>query len=255
VSVSAGFAQVLENPPLIEPEKYTGRFLYKYRTAGHWERLRDILLKHELYFPTAEELNDPREARPTIHPRSSAEFGAMLRRYAPTSPGETPENYRRTQDDLEHSISRLENRFLVRKLEEHLYNQMKHHRVFSFGTHPDNPELWRRYADHHRGYCLEFRNDPPIAGFAFVVRYQNRIELDVMNGVNNWFLCYKTKKWEFEEEVRVLGGRTPDPVRLMPELLSRIILGKRISESSARYIRGLAAQRIPALPVIAESEL
>ena len=39
---------------------------YKYRSGEHLERLEQILLRHELYFPTAKELNDPAGCRPRV---------------------------------------------------------------------------------------------------------------------------------------------------------------------------------------------
>jgi hypothetical protein len=51
---------------LCAPRRYTGEFMYKYRTVERLDWLEQIVLQNLLYFPTARELNDPEEARPPL---------------------------------------------------------------------------------------------------------------------------------------------------------------------------------------------
>src|SRR5438132_523886 len=64
--------------------------LYKYQSAEHFDRLRHLLLNHELYFPTVTALNDPADCRPRLvstSPRHLTRF--LIRVWARNHPEAT----------------------------------------------------------------------------------------------------------------------------------------------------------------------
>jgi hypothetical protein len=65
-----------------------------------------------------------------------------------------------------------------------------------------------------------------------------------------WFFC-KRSEWSNEEEVRlVLPRRKEFKVKIDPRWLTRLILGKDMSQHHQQTIRGWAKQRTPELAVV-----
>ena len=63
---------------MFEPRKATCPYLYKYSNADHLDWLRDILLKHAVYFPSHSELNDPRDGWPQFKNLSDNQVTGFL---------------------------------------------------------------------------------------------------------------------------------------------------------------------------------
>ena len=114
--------------------------------------------------------------------------------------------------------------------------------------------LWALYADRHQGYCLEFENVGPLFRNAKDVNYRDSKEMAILAtdpGLEDgdFFFC-KTLEWQCEDEVRLLFPRNlGDKVRFNPEWLTRIILGKAMSEENRTKIRAWANERKPKLTV------
>jgi hypothetical protein len=61
----------------------------------------------------------------------------------------------------------------------------------------------------------------------------------------------KRPEWSDEEEVRLIGTRGIEPqVKIEPQWLTRIILGKNMSDGNRQQIRVWAKQREPELLVV-----
>jgi len=243
---------------LLPPRKASSRFLYKFRSIRRLEWLPAILLRNELYFPTALELNDPDEARPKVVSAPLRAEAEKFRRYVPIDPTLSDAGYHARWNGLMKHISQVGDLQLLEMQEKALHRHLVQNRLFSLTKRPDNLHLWQEYADNHTGYCLEFRNQGPVFSKAFEVRYQDRIEIDVADEakVNPWFYFYKTPKWKEEEEVRICMQRDENPiVTFQPRLLTRIILGNRISVEHEDVICGLVAQRQERLLIVRESDV
>jgi hypothetical protein len=112
--------------------------------------------------------------------------------------------------------------------------------------------LWGTYAASHTGYCLEFANTGPLFDYAREVTYG---EYEV--GVYDWelrtgsfFFC-KAPGWSYEEEVRlVLPRNQGSKVKISPDWLTRIILGKAMTTANHELIQKWAKQRTPELAVV-----
>jgi hypothetical protein len=119
----------------------------------------------------------------------------------------------------------------------------------------DMGNLWALYADDHRGYCLEFQNVGPMFQQAHDVNYLDLKDMEIQitdpSLLSGHFLFCKSREWNCEDEVRLVlsrkDGRTK--VKFDPAWLTRIILGKAMSEENKSKIRLWAKERSPELAV------
>ena len=119
----------------------------------------------------------------------------------------------------------------------------------------DMGNLWALYADGHRGYCLEFENVGPLFEHAKDVSYLDLKDMEISvtspDVRKGHFLYCKTRDWECEKEVRLVlpskDGRSKVPFN--PLWLTRIILGKAMSDENKNKIRQWAKERKPELAV------
>ena len=100
-----------------------------------------------------------------------------------------------------------------------------------------NPLMWSHYADSHKGFCIVF--DPLIAGL-FPVKYV-KIRPDKFDSHKT--LTSKGEVWEYENEYRFIGAKSPSDVgrveyangefflKFYPDDIKGIVIGCRASES------------------------
>jgi hypothetical protein len=140
------------------------------------------------------------------------------------------------------------------ELSKILNSQMEQFRVYSLSKRFDNLSLWAKYAADHSGYCLEFANEGPLfAEHVMEVVYGEYAPFDVNDSKNRsaGFLVSKRQEWSNEEEVRLICARGFGPlVKIEPQWLTRIILGKNMSPQNQKQIREWAKKRHPELLVV-----
>ena len=106
------------------------------------------------------------------------------------------------------------------------------------------------------GLLLGFRNEEPF-GQIFEVRYDD-VALDItgLERSQPYFLFYKTKLWEIEEEVRMIMQQGSDSrLSFDPERLTRVILGRDIAPTDAAAIRAWVGLRKLPLSVLSEDDI
>ena len=143
----------------------------------------------------------------------------------------------------------------IRGLRGSLDPLLQRFRIYSLSERPNNSHMWRNYAGNHTGYCMEFQNKEPL-GPIFEMRYANGLALDITgpDRFEPYFLFYKTKRWENEEELRMIAQQGADSNALFdPQRLTRIILGRSISEQYGAIIRQWAGLRKVPLCVVSEA--
>jgi hypothetical protein len=239
---------------LIEPRRYNGQFVYKYRTVEHLHWLEEIALQNLLYFPTARELNDPEEARP---PLTASSINALIDKIADhaiqSRPHLTNRGLAYHAQVIDYSVRRFGEGLVLSRMRETLEPLLTRFRIYSLSKRADNSHLWAEYAARHTGYCLEFRTAG--LGQVFEVRYEDDIAVDITDSkqLEPYFLFYKTKKWRREDEVRMIKQQVSEAHSTFdPTALTRIVLGRNIAPSDERGIRAIAERRIPPLPVVSE---
>lgn len=181
--------------------------VFKYRGGGDDIQRRDIrsLARNQIYAAGFDSLNDLFESRFEIDGESfrvarllgTIGFGAYGRK-----------------------LAKADSEF-VQALSEFALNAKKFG-VYSLSTSAIDEILWAHYADSHRGFCLEFELEELLAyklenQGVFEVKYQNDVPMvnlrDFLNMENpnapllQKFIGTKSKRWEYEREIRVVTGQ------------------------------------------------
>lgn len=202
-------------------------------------------MRHELYFPTPRQLNDPADGKPKLAKCSLDQIANfLLAKFIDNNPGLSPQDYEREANVIAYNAPRFGTDVLLREMAKTLNLELDNFHIYSLSKRYDNMSLWANYAANHTGYCLEFANDGLFA-FAFEVVYEDTVIVDITDQaqVNANFFYYKSKDWRNEEEIRILAPRSSQAIiRFDPHLLTRIILGKNMSEHHRTIIQGLAQQ-------------
>ena len=240
---------------VFNPTKASGSHFYRYQSAEHLDWLRPIILDHQLYLPTVAQLNDPTDCRPKIKPMSEEEMVTFLRNdYIRRNPVLALDLLQKHESTIRTSIQIHGLEWFQRELSKILNAQMEHFRVYSLSKRFDNLSLWAKYAAGHTGYCLEFANEGPLFGeHVMEIVYGEYAPFDVNDSRNRsaGFLVCKRSEWSNEEEVRLIRARGSGPlVKIEPQWLTRLILGKNMSPENQKQIREWAKQRAPELVVV-----
>ncbi len=240
---------------LPKPLKATATHFYKYsglQDSDHVEWLKSLIVGNEIYLPTLSQLNDPADGRPVLKPLSEDKMFDFLFN-AGRDPKWTLQQQVHEIWGLRCNIRRHGVEVLHRQMTELLNKELETYRVYSMSKRFNNMALWAKYADEHRGYCLEFANFGPLFEKCVEVIYGDSIPMDVTNPEErrSYFLYCKRPDWSNEEEVRVVRmRRSVGHDKIQPEWLTRIILGKAISPEHEAMIRQWSEQRQPPLTVV-----
>ena len=122
-------------------------------------------------------------------------------------------------------------------------------------THPnqkDNILMWSHYANHHTGFCLEFKTANVFFGKAMPLERYYSAERPCVNFIEPLepkivdALLTKAKGWEYEEEWRIFDHeKGPGTQTYPPEALKSVILGCRISPENRIRITQWCRARNP----------
>lgn len=236
------------------PAKATGSHFYRYSSADHLEWLKEIILKHELCLPSLNELNDPADGRPKLASLSEEQMiRFLLSDVVQRNPTWSLEKLVHEAAVIRYNVRLHGTEVLLRQMSQLLNSELEGYRIYSLSKRADNPALWAKYAGNHTGYCLEFKNEGPLFACAKEVTYGDATEMDLQNREHRsgyWFFR-KRQEWSNEEEVRlVLLRGKGSKVKIEPQWLTRLILGKNMTEAHRKTIREWAKERQPELTVV-----
>ena len=246
---------LLRRRPRVRPLPKSVKHFYRYSAAGseRLEWLKPLILDHHIYAPTAKQLNDLQEARPLFARISDRRLGDFFKRmYRENNPGASAADYTRMAAETDWMIAHAGPELRQRTI-AYFYSLTENTRVFSMSGRWNNMALWAKYADNHRGYCLEFRRQGLFTAAQGVI-YSNRYRFDLANpfhATSDWFFC-KSSEWTNEEEIRLVLARAMGGpyFRIEPQWLSRVILGKEMPSKEREQIRAWAMLRRPMLEVV-----
>jgi hypothetical protein len=239
------------------PRKSTASHFYKYSSTANLGWLKDILHKHEIYLPNLAELNDDNDGLPHLAMQTEEEMAKFLSsKLAERNPTMSLGALEREAEVIRFNV-RLHGPAalhpdMVRLLDE----ELRDFRIYSMTRRYDMGNLWALYANGHRGYCLEFQNVGPLFEHAKDVNYLDRKDMEISISdpelTKAYFLFCKTREWSCEEEVRLVLSRKDGrkKVAFDPAWLTRIILGKTMSEDDRNTIRLWAREREPELTLV-----
>ena len=123
-------------------------------------------------------------------------------------------------------------------VEEQVQNFLKTRGVSCFAERPDNLLMWSHYADHHRGFCLEFRTDlEPLNTKTRQVKYSSSMPQFTLtrmlcDGDYEEVLdlyCTKAKEWEYEREWRGLHKQAGTAYTYDSKALTGVYIGAKAS--------------------------
>jgi hypothetical protein len=243
----------MNQAPLPEAQRWSGPHLYKYGSVVDW--LEELIVRHTLHVPTVNELNDPNDSRPRVRVLNHREVVRFLTRARvqekPELAGFVPELTARMTELCSTVDMDAQFRWAIEKMDADLASRW----VYSMSTRWDNLKMWAQYANNHKGYCLEFLNDPNdrLFGMARAVIYDDSYELDLLRDEHSspvWYI-FKHPDWRCEQEVRIVLPRKfgGPKFALSPSILTRVILGRNMPPDDAERIRVWGASRKPPLPV------
>lgn len=244
--------------PLPIPRKSIASHFYKYSGPANLGWLKDILHRHEIYLPNLAQLNDDNDGLPHLAMQSEEEMANFLcDRFQRANPNMSPQEFGQNEQIIRFNVRLHGPAALHPNIVRLLDEQFKDFRIYSMTKRYDMGNLWALYADGHRGYCLEFQNVGPLFENAKDVTYLELKDMEIPitdPGISQGhFLFCKTREWRCEEEVRLvlprIDGRSEIPIN-NPAWLTRIILGKAMSEENKNTIRAWAKERQPELTVV-----
>jgi hypothetical protein len=243
--------------PLPIPRKSTAPYFYKYTGPANLGWLREILHQHEIYLPDLTQLNDDNDGLPHLAMQSEEEMADFLwGAFKRAHPNMSPQELQHEERVLRFNVKSHGPATLHPNLVKVLDGQLKGYRVYSMAKRYDMGNLWALYAAGHSGYCLEFQNIGPLFEHANDVTYLSSIDMQISvtdpSILSGHFLFCKTREWGCEEEVRLVLPRNDGrlKVKFDPFWLTRIILGKSMSEENRNKIRLWAKGRQPELTVV-----
>jgi len=142
------------------PTKATGSHFYRYSNADHLDWLKVIILEHELYLPTLNQLNDPADGRPKLAPLSEDQMTSfLLDGVVRSNPTMALEKLEYEAAVIRYNVQLHGTDALLRRMSEVLNSELEGYRIYSLSKRHDNLGLWAKYAGNHTGYCLEFKNE------------------------------------------------------------------------------------------------
>ena len=207
---------------------------YKYGTFDKIERLRPMICESRFYFASPEELNDPSDCKTIVADHSEQEIVEFLIKANRRFYGDS-----RSDGYIREGIKKFGPATLLEEMTRG-FNKIMGTRfgVFSLARRPNNMALWAKYADGHKGYCLEFSGLRRFAN-VYEVRYATKLPLALKLEADPEqadFLYTKSSEWSNEEEARIL--MKPSGYHSLPRsALKGIIFGEHCEPENRDVIQ------------------
>lgn len=230
------------------------KFLYKYRhfDVGNNQWISRLFTHNEMYFPSRDQINDPFDCK------FDYSFSASLqekKKYLHGVLSWREPNWDRHQrrswiSANIHQFNGKDNEFL-NTLKQGTENLLSGIGIYSLSRKPDDILMWSHYANSHEGFCVQFLDDDYEL---FIARAQkvvyseeypivNRIIDDDMTTLEKSLLT-KAKRWEYEEEWRIIDHKDGPSIKQFPShLLKGVIFGCKMSDKYKDSIRGWCSNR------------
>lgn len=232
--------------------------LYKYRD---WENSnhKSVLTNNALYMASPRSFEDIKDCNiPEKFPQKQELYRFFLEKSKKDNPGWSRKTHRQfaTYWSKQSPLANPQRlKYLIKHFNDDFNNRFG---VLSMTANRDNDEMWHKYANDHKGFCVGY--DTKIlfkhVGGGGPVQYAD--ELPVIDFMKDDFetkhaknIFFKETKWAFEEEYR-LHTMWPQAATLeqrniiLPEdCLVEIILGKLMPEKSKDEIKKIAKEKYP----------
>lgn len=219
-------------------EKPIPSILYRYRglgeSANQEKYVKPIFVRHELYYPSRIQMNDPFECtvpgfesvpKHILHETTQKRVDRLLKphganrkqRRGVTIQWQKKGKLQQVRDDVQRHVDRFGILCLSQRREDLL--------------------MWSHYANGHRGLCLGFEG----MARALRVHYCDaRPDRDSTNSGLTFaekVVLTKSKHWSYECEWRVIETRGKGVHTFRPEALKEVIFGCRATDSDKERVR------------------
>lgn len=232
--------------------------VYKYRDWSN-DYHKSILIRQEIFLPTAETFNDPFDCNIPfdISPYKEnielqLEFWTRYLMQQGIPKEEAIKNANKNIKNGEYTFEKIE----LKSLEQAKSIQSEIG-VYSVTAIDDNPLMWAHYADDHKGFCVGFDS---LKLFQFLISNNN----DNIGGHINYCDVYpkipinshpqkiligqlfsKAKYWDYEIEYRICKLFSPNALLTLPkEIIREVILGYRISKNDELNLKSVCKSNL-----------
>lgn len=236
--------------------------LYRYRRAEGkaLDKLKQLVLGHELYLNSPSWFNDPFDAKVDID-FSGAEVQDWRRFFRHTLKAARPDlSYSKREQEVTRSMTRklYQDPAHLSAMVNDLQTTVDRVGIACFSEIPDNILMWSHYADSHKGVCIEFdrTQDDSIIAKALPVNYSpdyKRIKAfgDDDQKQAKLVLLTKSKDWSYEREWRIIDYEGGVGIRsLHPASMKSIILGCSIEPATRDAILSWLSKRTSKLKAL-----
>lgn len=227
--------------------------LYKYGSFNQFTE--DVIVNSKVWFSSSDELNDPFECRPAVNLVATPEqverrTEELLKRQNAFLPRSERRRIARKMSRQQHPAADLSE-----KMREDIATRIARDvGIYCTSEDQQNILMWTHYADHHKGYCLEF--DPLLDGRLHnVAQVLYQAEYPTINffaeGASDHVdkaLLTKHAGWGYEKEWRVIDVLHGKGLRQLNQTALRsITVGLGSSEKNVQLLRAWNSRR--AVPV------
>lgn len=229
------------------------KYLYKYFKPldQHFQALEN----RELYFPKPEKFDDPYDCQIQFPPKISARGLAILigfgEEWRTTKQLPSPDKNKinawavkfQKQAELNLNQSTITEMSTLFALQRTLIGG-----IACFTERAEDTMMFSLYADHHKGFCLEFDTNFPMFDKALKVDYREEIPdfdmvsdlLEPLTSNNNSLvklLTTKSPSWECEREWRITHNPGNDLVSYDSDSLTAVHLGLGLNDKNEQRIK------------------
>lgn len=237
--------------------------LYRYRsleTSRDYENAVNAICENKLYFPSPLKFNDPFDSKPliVIDELTDEDWERILEKHKKQIQSKFPntEIKELIRLGLHNDIEIREN------LDDEVLESIG---ICSFCKSNNDILMWSHYSNGHRGYCLEFdpSQDPKFFESVKPVIYNEERPKIKSLGVDNQgdikfddeelnnSLLTKSDQWCYEDEFRIINSVEGSKYyTFLPESLTGIILGIKISDQNKTIIQSLNCKRKSPVEII-----
>jgi len=207
---------------------------YKYGTFAEIERLKPMICENRFYFASPSQLNDPTDCKNIVQSYTEDEIEEFLIKANRQFYGDS-----RSDAYIRQGLKQFGPEILLNEMTK-IFNKIMDTKfgVYSLAKRQDNMALWAKYADNHKGYCLEFSDLSEFSNI-YKVHYDKKIPLRLeleIDPAQADFLYTKSPEWSNEEEARILT-KQPGYQLLPKSSLKSIIVGENSDTENQQTIR------------------
>jgi hypothetical protein len=236
------------------------KYLYRFRSladATQQERVRQLLVDHEVYLAPASSFNDPFDCCPMMDDEATeTEYLAFWVSLLGTSRDGFTKAFEIARAMARREPSAL--RASKSATEEVRAGLLKNFGILCLNADAVHQLMWAHYGDSHRGICVQFDAQHHFFGHVDYVSYSpQRPTLNIFNQSMDEqvraSVLTKSDVWQYEGEWRLVHAGHVGKWSFPRDAITSVVVGARISLDQQALVRGWALSNDPPIPVFSAS--